>query len=136
MNILKTLRNSRRTSGFTVLRAMIPCILSLFPMSGLRRGKNGNPQMLNPVLANKSSPFKQDLRHLETTPGVSISVESMFEVEKCRILHPRVFLRSNLNTREFNSRENYRVFGHNSESSGAFLTKIGGNDSYRPPGPL
>ena len=27
-------------------------------------------------------------------------------------------------------------FGHNSESSGAFLTKIGGNDSYRPPGPF
>ena len=28
------------------------------------------------------------------------------------------------------------IFGHNSESSGAFLTKIGGNDSYRPPGPF
>ena len=26
--------------------------------------------------------------------------------------------------------------GHNSESSGAFLTKIGGNYSYRPPGPF
>ena len=42
-------------------------------------------------------------------------------------------LRSIFNTREFNSRENYRFFGHNSESSGAFLTKIGGNDSYRVP---
>ena len=45
-------------------------------------------------------------------------------------------LSSNFDTREFNRRENDRFFGHNSESSGAFLTKIGGNDSYRPPGPF
>ena len=38
-----------------------------------------------------------------------------------------LFLRSNFNTREFNSRENHRFFCHNSESSGAFLTKIGEN---------
>ena len=31
-------------------------------------------------------------------------------------------LRSNFNTREFNSRENYRFFGHNSEPCGNFWT--------------
>ena len=29
---------------------MIPCILTLFPTSGLRRGKNGHPHMLNKKL--------------------------------------------------------------------------------------
>jgi len=46
------------------------------------------------------------------------------------------YLRSNFNTREFHSRENYRFFGHKPESSGAFLTKIGRNDSYKPSGPF
>ena len=36
-------------------------------------------------------------------------------------------LRSNFNSRELNSRELFRFFGHNSGPSGAFLTKIGGN---------
>ena len=37
------------------------------------------------------------------------------------------YIRSNFNSRGVNSRELWRVFGHSSESSGAFLTKIGGN---------
>ena len=45
-------------------------------------------------------------------------------------------LRSNFNTRAFNSRAIRSVFGHSSKSSGRILTKIGGNDSYRPPGPF
>ena len=45
-------------------------------------------------------------------------------------------IRSHGNSRGVNSRELRRVFGHSSESSGAFLTKIGGNYSYRPPGPF
>ena len=39
-------------------------------------------------------------------------------------------LRSNFNSRGVNSRELRRVFGHSSESSGAFLTKIGENDKH------
>ena len=44
-------------------------------------------------------------------------------------------LRSNFNSRGVNSRELFWFFGHSSLSHHAFLTKIGGNFSYKPPGP-
>ena len=37
-------------------------------------------------------------------------------------LNPKHILRSNFNTRQINSRENYRFFGHNSEPCGNFWT--------------
>ena len=43
-------------------------------------------------------------------------------------------LRSNFNSRGVNSRELFWFFGHSSLSHHAILTKIGGNESYRPPG--
>ena len=44
-------------------------------------------------------------------------------------------LRSNFNSRDVNSRELFWFFGHSSLSHHAFLMKIGGNASYKPPGP-
>ena len=44
-------------------------------------------------------------------------------------------LRSNFNSRGVNSRELFCFFGHSSLSHHAFLMKIGGNASYKPPGP-
>ena len=44
-------------------------------------------------------------------------------------------VRSNFNSRGVNSRELFWFFGHSSLSHHAFLTKIGGHFSYKPPGP-
>ena len=44
-------------------------------------------------------------------------------------------LRSNFNSRGVDSRELFWFFGHSSLSHHALLTKIGGNASYKPPGP-
>ena len=46
-----------------------------------------------------------------------------------------VLLRTNFNSRGVNSRELFCFFGHSSLSHHAFLMKIGGNASYKPPGP-
>ena len=45
------------------------------------------------------------------------------------------YIRSNVNSRGVNSRELFLFFGHSSLSHHAFLMKIGGNASYKPPGP-
>ena len=51
------------------------------------------------------------------------------------LLYFPIFLRSNFNSRGVNSRELFWFFGHSSLSQHAFLMKIGGNASYKPPGP-
>ena len=48
----------------------------------------------------------------------------------------RDFLRSNFNSRGVNSREHVRFFGHNSAPRRLIGTRIGGNESYRPPVPF
>ena len=45
-------------------------------------------------------------------------------------------LRSNFNSRDFNGLENVRFFYHKSAPWRRRGTKIGGNESYRPPGPF
>ncbi len=48
--IHKILGNSKRTSGFAVVRAMIPGISRVFPTSGLRRVIYGHPHMFTVLL--------------------------------------------------------------------------------------
>ena len=45
MGKYKSIGNSGRTSGFAVLRVIIPSILNLFPTSGLRKGIYGHAQL-------------------------------------------------------------------------------------------
>ena len=71
-----------------------------------------------------------DSRPQNPTPGMMYCMEAECDVNKSGIL------RSNFNTRELNSRELFWFFGHRKKSLGAFFWKIGGNSSYRPPGPF
>ena len=69
------------------------------------------------------------------SPGPGVSVpdhgNSLSCHGKLELLH---VLRSNFNTRDFNTRDIFQFFDHSSEPQIRIWTKIAGNASYKPPG--